>query len=286
MNQKLLFLSFLTLFGCVVHCCGQTHCFEPPKIFFEKNSTKMKSGADSALYFMKKTLIDNPGMVMELSGHCGYDEGKQVLLAQQRAVIVCDSLIAMGVAKNRVYPMGYGAKKLIIPKSDVDKCKTKEEKEAAMAHNRRCVIKVIRMDLPFVKTLKDSVFAVWDIIELPLILFDPNNGNFARGALDSLNRVYDFLIKQKSLVVELGVHTGSRASETYNQYTSDRRAKACVDYLVTTKGFPASRITSKGYGESQLIYTDDVIAREKEMEKQELLHRKNMRTELKVLRIE
>jgi outer membrane protein OmpA-like peptidoglycan-associated protein len=47
-------------------------------------------------------------------------------------------------------------------------------------------------------------------------------------------------------------HTDSQGSEKLNQTLSETRAKAVLDYLVS-KGIDASRLTSKGFGESTPI---------------------------------
>ena len=45
-------------------------------------------------------------------------------------------------------------------------------------------------------------------------------------------------------------HTDSRGSDSYNMSLSDRRAKSTVQYVIS-KGIDASRISGKGYGESE-----------------------------------
>ena len=57
-------------------------------------------------------------------------------------------------------------------------------------------------------------------------------------------------------MVEVAGHTDSRTSDAYNQALSQRRAKVVFDYLVA-HGIDASRMTWKGYGESQPIATND-----------------------------
>jgi OOP family OmpA-OmpF porin len=56
------------------------------------------------------------------------------------------------------------------------------------------------------------------------------------------------LINQSN--VEISGHTCSIGAEEYNQRLSERRAAAVKSYLVK-KGVPASKITARGYGESQ-----------------------------------
>jgi len=47
-------------------------------------------------------------------------------------------------------------------------------------------------------------------------------------------------------------HTDSQSSEEFNLKLSEGRAKACMDYLIS-KGVPAIRLTSKGYGETKPV---------------------------------
>ncbi|WP_282117630.1 OmpA family protein, partial [Cellulophaga baltica] len=51
--------------------------------------------------------------------------------------------------------------------------------------------------------------------------------------------------------IRIGSHTDARANDAYNSGLSERRAKATYDYLVK-KGIDASRLTFKGFGETQL----------------------------------
>ena len=79
-----------------------------------------------------------------------------------------------------------------------------------------------------------------------------------------------------NLKIELGSHTDSRATEVYNLRLSQKRAESAINYIVS-KGIDRSRLTAKGYGESELII---------ENAKTEEEHQINRRTEFKVLEIE
>ncbi len=55
-----------------------------------------------------------------------------------------------------------------------------------------------------------------------------------------------------SLEIEMGSHTDSRGPDSYNIDLSQRRAQSAVNYLVS-RGIARSRMTAKGYGETQLL---------------------------------
>lgn len=67
---------------------------------------------------------------------------------------------------------------------------------------------------------------------------------------DSLLFVYNIMVENPTIIAELQAHTDCRGNDEYNQDLSQRRAQACVDFLVS-KGIPKERLVAKGYGETQ-----------------------------------
>ncbi|HEY0047494.1 MAG TPA: OmpA family protein, partial [Flavobacterium sp.] len=53
------------------------------------------------------------------------------------------------------------------------------------------------------------------------------------------------------MVIMVKGHTDNRGSDQYNMNLSDRRARSAVQYVIS-KGIEKSRISGKGYGESEL----------------------------------
>jgi len=70
----------------------------------------------------------------------------------------------------------------------------------------------------------------------------------AEKELDKLVQV----MKENPVTVELGSHTDSRGTKEYNIDLSQKRAESAVRYIVL-RGIDESRITAKGYGETQPI---------------------------------
>jgi len=97
----------------------------------------------------------------------------------------------------------------------------------------------------------------------------------SRKVLDSLTTI---LYNNPTLVIELASHTDSRAPQDYNLDLSKKRAKSCVDYLIT-KGIAKERLISVGYGETKLVNdcADGVECSDEE-------HQQNRRTTFRVLR--
>ncbi|HMK06318.1 MAG TPA: OmpA family protein [Flavobacterium sp.] len=86
-------------------------------------------------------------------------------------------------------------------------------------------------------------------IVLENIYFDLNKWDIKPDAARILNTLLDLLNKYPEMEIELGAHTDSRASTTYNLMLSNRRAASTLEYLVD-HGIKRKRLRSKGYGES------------------------------------
>ena len=86
---------------------------------------------------------------------------------------------------------------------------------------------------------------------------DPSNDtHVALNSKDSLNFLYQTLVDNPGIVIELQAHTDSRGNDAKNQILSEERAKSCVDYLVNEKKIPLARLMSKGWGEKKLLIKD------------------------------
>jgi peptidoglycan-associated lipoprotein len=120
-------------------------------------------------------------------------------------------------------------------------------------------------------------------IKFPEVLYDLGKYSLRPESKDSLNFLYQTLIDNPTIVIELSAHTDSRGSDNSNQILSENRAKSCVDYLIE-KGIAADRMVAVGYGENKLIFSDEDIAKFKTKEEQEAAHQKNRRTVFSVLR--
>lgn len=101
----------------------------------------------------------------------------------------------------------------------------------------------------------------------------------------NIDTLAQFLIKYPGLTVEISHHTSSRVSDDYNLTLSQKRAEA-VKYYLEGKGIKPERIVAKGYGETMLLYSDEYISNLKTEEEKDECHHKNVRTVLKVLKID
>lgn len=85
-------------------------------------------------------------------------------------------------------------------------------------------------------------------IQMENIYFDLNKWEIKPEAAGVLNTLYELMVKYNTMEIELGAHTDTRATNTYNLVLANRRANAAVDYLAN-KGVDRKRMKAKGYGE-------------------------------------
>ena len=140
-----------------------------------------------------------------------------------------------------------------------------------------------------------------DEIELDGIEYDFDSDKLRDKSKEVLDELYSFLIFNGNLVVEINSHTDSRGSDSYNRDLAERRAKSCVDYLIS-KGIPKERLVAKGYGEdkpnflknekkkevldsngNRIILVEKYINAQKTEELREEYHQRNRRTAFKVV---
>lgn len=91
-------------------------------------------------------------------------------------------------------------------------------------------------------------------IVMPEVQYVFNDSTFINDSTissnDSMMFLYNVLIENPTIVVELQAHTDCRGGDAYNLSLSQGRANECVEFLIS-KGIPAARLVAKGYGETQ-----------------------------------
>ncbi len=117
------------------------------------------------------------------------------------------------------------------------------------------------------------------IIEIEKIYFDLDQSNIRPDAALELEKIVSILKRYPDISIEIGSHTDSRASKSYNKKLSQSRAQATRNWIIS-KGIESKRISAKGYGESQLVNRckDNVDCTEEE-------HQQNRRSEFIVTKM-
>ena len=88
------------------------------------------------------------------------------------------------------------------------------------------------------------------------ILFAFSKSDLGDSAKQNLGKLVTILNQYPNTNIEIQGHTDSRGTDEYNMGLSLRRANAVRDYLVA-QGISASRLTTRGFGESAPAYSND-----------------------------
>lgn len=94
------------------------------------------------------------------------------------------------------------------------------------------------------------------IVNMTDVLFDTAKSTLRPVAREKLAKVAGIVSGHPGLKLEVEGHTDSVGTDEYNQTLSEQRGATVRDYL-TSQGMPAASVTSKGFGESQPIASND-----------------------------
>ena len=111
-------------------------------------------------------------------------------------------------------------------------------------------------------------------IPLEQVRFEVDSINFNERSLPMINELFEFLVENPLVSIEIGGHTSNLCSDAFCEQLSSARAKSVADYLVR-KGMDPARVSSKGYGKKFPIATNDTAEG----------RTKNQRVELKIIAI-
>ncbi len=123
----------------------------------------------------------------------------------------------------------------------------------------------ILTDLDKTKLTKGS------IVRIDKLYFAADSYEIQEENYPILDEIYDFLVDNPKLIIEIGGHTNSRLVKTAIPLSTNR-AKAVRDYLVS-KGISSARLEYKGYGKDKPIASNATTEGRK----------KNQRVEIKIL---
>lgn len=87
-------------------------------------------------------------------------------------------------------------------------------------------------------------------IPMRLLTFATDSASIRPAVYTYLDELYDFLIENPKITIEVGGHTNNQPTDEFADYLSTARAKAVASYLIE-KGIDVSRVQYKGYGKKQ-----------------------------------
>lgn len=130
----------------------------------------------------------------------------------------------------------------------------------------------IQRDQPIELFIDLEKIKLGNSVVLKNIFFDTDKSDIKDESKQELEKLIDFLSENNSIRIEISGHTDNIGDSKHNMVLSENRAKSVCDFL-TNNGIEKSRLTYKGFGDTQPIKqnnTDENRA-------------KNRRTEFKII---
>lgn len=112
----------------------------------------------------------------------------------------------------------------------------------------------IKKEVPGAKVERVGEGIVVEFSEKILFGFDRSDLNAS--AENNLNKLAQVLKDNPNTNIEIQGHTDSKGTDSYNLQLSERRAQSVATYL-RGKGVSSSRITTKGFGETAPVASND-----------------------------
>ena len=116
--------------------------------------------------------------------------------------------------------------------------------------------KTIMIKTVSVKSVKMKPIAVGTdlakTLNIPMNFFDLGKATIRKTSEPQLQRIVDVLKQYPTLTLDIRSHTDSRQSDSSNMILSEKRAQSTKNWLVS-KGIDDSRLSAKGFGETQLV---------------------------------
>ena len=147
---------------------------------------------------------------------------------------------------------------------------TKEQKVTIAQTNGKTYLPITLEKSKCKVTIGDDLGKCFGI---KMIYFDLDKSNIRKEAAMDLEKILDVLNQNPTMKLDIRSHTDSRQTFKYNEALSERRVKSTMGWLIKN-GIDSSRLTGRGYGETQLVNkcSDGVKCNEEE-------HQLNRRSE-------
>jgi peptidoglycan-associated lipoprotein len=130
-----------------------------PQILYDLGKWDLRPDMRDSMLFLYNVLNDNPTITVELNSHTDSrdNDKKNLELSQKRAQSCVDFLVnEKKIPAARLTAKGKGETELLVTDAEIKKAKTKEEKEALHAKNRRTTFRITGWDFVDPNAPKDN----------------------------------------------------------------------------------------------------------------------------------
>ena len=141
--------------------------------------------------------------------------------------------------------------KLAAARSDLDRA----AREKAQAETEKAELRAkLLLQFNTILQTRDTVRGL--IVNMSDVLFDTGKFTLRPEAREKLARVAGIISAYPGLRLDVEGHTDNVGGDEYNQTLSEQRGSAVRDYL-TAQGLPGASVTTKGFGKTQPVATND-----------------------------
>lgn len=138
------------------------------------------------------------------------------------------------------------------------------------------IVETVNIEKPkIMPDLDIAKIKVGQTLQLNKLYFQADSSAITSESFEVMEEVYDFMDKNKNVVIEIGGHTNNIPPDEYCDRLSTSRAQTVAEFLYN-RGIDENRISYKGYGKRNPIATNETRAGRK----------KNQRVEIKILRLD
>lgn len=160
--------------------------------------------------------------------------------------------IAEGTAADKqLQQLTKDREKYLLSERQMEINKAKREAEAAQMRSRQMEAELAELQA---KQTERGV-----VLTLGNVLFATDKAVLLPGAMQTMDKLAEFLQKNPDRKVMIEGHTDNVGSDQYNVFLSQRRADA-VKKALMDRGIPADRIVTKGYGKTYPVAGNNTAA--------------------------
>jgi outer membrane protein OmpA-like peptidoglycan-associated protein len=129
-------------------------------------------------------------------------------------------------------------------------------KDGYMFHSENFTLTTPKNFEPYKKDVPLVPFKEGGTVVLKNVFFDTDSYVLKPKSEAELDKLYDFLVQNAKIKIEIGGHTDNQGKLANNKILSKNRAEAVKNYL-TTKGIDTNRLTFQGYADEKPIDTNE-----------------------------
>ncbi len=209
-------------------------------------TSKLAGFGESDIVRVKLLEKEKPDPVVLVSGNVYNKKTMQPLSAS----LVYETLPDGKEVGNAISNEADGSFKIVLPYDRNYSIRAKADKFFAVSENLnldsliKAGYKEIHKDLYLVP------IEIGQVVRLNNVFFDFDKSFLRPESFVELDRVVKLMNENPTIEIEMSAHTDSRGSDEYNFKLSDDRARSVREYILS-KGVPAGRIISQGYGETK-----------------------------------